>query len=74
MGISLILGAHLSRIIEVLNNNLYEKILSLGDFNVILTETIQKSEAIGASLTFDFDIILKRISPISKKNHLLLLI
>lgn len=61
-------GAHLSRIVEVLNNNLYGKTISLIDFNKILTETIQKSEVAGASLEFDFDIILKRIAPISKKE------
>ena len=61
-------GAHLSRIIEVLNDNLYGKTISILDFNKILDETIQRSETIGASLNFDFDIVLKRLSPISKKE------
>jgi len=60
-------GAHLSRIIEVLNENLYNKVIDLKDFNKILNETIMRSETIGAKLNFDFDIILKRLSPISKK-------
>ena len=61
-------GAHLSRIIEVLNDNLYGKTISLEDFNKILDQTTLRSETIGASLNFDFDIILKKLSPISKKE------
>ena len=61
-------GAHLSRIIEVLNDNLYKKVISLSDFNRILSETVNRSETIGAELTFDFDIILLRNAPVSKKE------
>lgn len=61
-------GAHLSRIIEVLNAYLYNKTLSLSDFNDIVNVTMNKSETIGVSLTVDFDIILKRITPISGKE------
>ena len=61
-------GAHLSRIIEVLNDNLYNQVISLEDFNRILDQTIIRSETVGATLGFNFDIILKRLSPISKKE------
>ncbi len=61
-------GAHLSRIIEVLNDYLCDKIISLEDINEIINTTIKRTETNNMSLTMDFDIILKRISPISKKN------
>ena len=61
-------GAHLSRIIEVLNNYLYNKTITLSDFNNIVKVTMEKSETIGVSLNIDFDIILKRITPISNKE------
>ncbi len=61
-------GAHLSRIITVLNNNIYGKTIRLEDFTNIIDETIKCSETIGASLGVDLDIILKRISPISEKE------
>ena len=61
-------GAHLSRIISVLNDSLYAKTVCLGDFNKILDETMKRSETIGATLKISFDIILKRLSPVSKKE------
>ena len=61
-------GAHLSRIIEVLNNYLYNKTITLSDFNDIVNVTMEKSETIGVSLNIDFDIILKRITPISNRE------
>lgn len=61
-------GAHLSRIIAVLNESLYAKTVSLEDFNKILDETMKRSETIGAALNINFDIILKRLSPVSKKE------
>ena len=61
-------GAHLSRIITVLNDYIYDKTLRLEDFNKIIDETIRQSETIGATLSVDFDIVLKRISPISKRD------
>ena len=60
-------GAHLSRIIEVLNDNLYGKVIKLEDVERIMNETIIRSETIGASLNFDFDIVLKRFAPVSHK-------
>ena len=61
-------GAHLSRIIEVLNENLYDKIISLNDFNKIMKATKERCQTIGVDLTISFDIILKRFAPISKKE------
>lgn len=61
-------GAHLSRIIEVLNESLYNKVITLSDFNKIVELTIQKSNTIGASININFDIIIKNITPISKKD------
>ena len=61
-------GAHLSRIIEVLNENLYHKTITLEDFGRIVEETKNRSKTIGASIEFDFDIILQRLAPVSKKE------
>ncbi len=60
-------GAHLSRIITVLNEYLYGKTIELKDFNYIVEETIRLSGTNGASLKISFDIILQRFAPISKK-------
>lgn len=61
-------GAHLSRIIEVLNTYLYNKTITLSDFDNIVNATMNRSETIGVSLSIDFDIIQKRITPISNKE------
>lgn len=61
-------GAHLSRIIEVLNDNIYGKKVSLADFNRIIDETIERSNTIGATINYDFDIIVKKSAPVSNKN------
>lgn len=61
-------GAHLSRIIEVLNDGLYGKKVGLTDFSKMVDETARRSETIGAALIFEFDIILKRKAPISNKD------
>lgn len=61
-------GAHLSRIIEVLNENLYNNVITLKDFNKIMNITKDRCETVGVELKISFDIILKRIAPISKKE------
>lgn len=61
-------GAHLSRIIEVLNTNLYDQTISLEDFDKIMSATKIRCETIGVDLTVSFDVILKRIAPVSMKE------
>lgn len=61
-------GAHLSRIIEVLNDYLYEKEITLVDINRITKETKIRSASLGVNLNMDFDIILERKTPISNKK------
>lgn len=61
-------GAHLSRIIEVLNDCLYEKEITLEDINKITKETKSRSATLGVDLNMAFDIILERITPVSNKK------
>ena len=61
-------GAHLSRIIEVLNDSLYDRIITLEEFKKIVRETKLRSNTIGAEINFDFDIILRSFAPVSGKQ------
>ena len=61
-------GAHLSRIIEVLNENLYNNIIELADFYEIMSTTKDRCETMGVDLKINFDIIIKRLAPVSKKD------
>lgn len=61
-------GAHLSRIIEVLNESLYNKVISFENFDQIMNFTMDRCETIGMDLVVCFDIILKRLAPVSKKD------
>lgn len=64
-------GAHLSRISEVINDSLINKNISLGDINDITKEVAERSETKGANLILSFDLINKRLTPISKKDSYL---
>ena len=57
-------GAHLSRIIEVLNDSLYDRIITLEEFKKIVRETKLRSNTIGAEINFE----AKEINPDNKKN------
>ena len=59
-------GAHLSRIIQSLNEHIYGKNIRIEDFDIIREDIIKRSETIGASLEFLFDIIIAKETPISK--------
>lgn len=61
-------GAHLSRIVEVLNDYLYGKEITLDDINKITEETKKRSVTFGVDLSMNFDIILERITPVSNKK------
>ena len=61
-------GAHLSRIVEVLNENLYSRVISLNDFDKIMVATKDRLQTIGVNLEISFDIIMKRFAPVSKKE------
>lgn len=64
-------GAHLSRISEVINDSLINKNISLGDINDITKEVAERSETKGANLILSFDLINKRLTPVSKKDSYL---
>ena len=64
-------GAHLSRISEVINDSLINKNISLGDINDITKEVAERSETKGANLILSFDLINKRLTPISRKDSYL---
>lgn len=61
-------GAHLSRIIEVLNERLYLKKLSLVDFENIVNDLSEKCESTGAYLELKFTMFTEKVTPISKLN------
>lgn len=64
-------GAHLSRISEVLNENLIDIDFEIKNINKITKEIINKSETIGANLDISFEIINKRKTPVSNKDSYL---
>ena len=58
----------MSRIVEVLNDYLYGKEITLDDINKITEETKKRSVTFGVDLSMNFDIILERITPVSNKK------
>lgn len=59
-------GAHLSRIVEILNTKFYNQVISLNDIKIILNEIIKKSETNESKINANFDIIISEETPISK--------
>ena len=60
-------GAHLSRIIEVLNDFFYNKVISIEDFSKILYYLSKKVESKNVKLETNFDIIIPTLSPKTSK-------
>ena len=60
-------GAHLSRIIEVLNDFFYNKVISIEDFSKILYYLSKKVESKNVKLETNFDIIIPNLSPKTSK-------
>lgn len=61
-------GAHLSRIIEVLNEYFANKILTIENFTEIIYKLSRKTEADNVNLTINFNAIMPTLSPITNKN------
>lgn len=61
-------GAHLSRIMEVLNECLSNKILTIEDFTEIMYKLSKKIEADNVNMALDFNAIIPSLSPITNRN------
>ena len=60
-------GAHLSRIITVLDEMVANKIVSIYDLNYILAKLSKELELNNANVKLSFDIVYPKLTPISKK-------
>lgn len=61
-------GAHLSRIVEVLNEYFANKILTIEDFTEIMYKLSKKIEADKVNLKLDFNAIIPSLSPVTNKE------
>lgn len=61
-------GAHLSRIVEVLNECFANKILTIENFTEIMYKLSRKIEANNVNLNFGFNAVIPSLSPVSNKN------
>lgn len=70
-GVSLksnIKGAHLSRIIEVLDELVANQLITIEYLNVILNELMCRLETDNANLSMKFNVVIPEISPITKRE------
>ena len=69
-GVSLksnIKGAHLSRIINVLDEMIANKVITIHHLNYVLEELVRQLELDNANISLSFGIVYPRITPVSKK-------
>lgn len=69
-GVSLgsnIKGAHLSRIVEVLDEMVANKVISINSLNYVLEELVKRLELNNANLSLSFGIVYPKITPISNR-------
>lgn len=69
-GVSLksnIKGAHLSRIINVLDEMIANKIVSIYDLNFVLEELVRQLELDNANILLSFNIVYPSVTPVSKR-------
>lgn len=69
-GVSLgsnIKGAHLSRIIEVLDEMVANKIISINNLNYVLEELVKRLELNNANLSLSFGIVYPKTTPVSNR-------
>lgn len=69
-GVSLqgnIKGAHLSRIVEVLDQMVANKVISIKNLNEILGELSNRLELNNANISMKFDIVYPKTTPVSKR-------
>lgn len=70
-GVSLksdIKGAHLSRIINVLDEMIANKIITLQNINDVLNELAKQLELNNANISLSFGIVYPKLTPVSKKT------
>lgn len=69
-GVSLgsnIKGAHLSRIVEVLDEMVANKVISINSLNYVLEELVKRLELNNANLSLFFGIVYPKITPVSNR-------
>lgn len=69
-GVSLgsnIKGAHLSRIVEVFDEMVANKVISINSLNYVLEELVKRLELNNANLSLSFGIVYPKITPISNR-------
>lgn len=69
-GVSLgcnIKGAHLSRIVEVLDEMVANKVISINSLNYVLEELVRRLELNNANLSLSFGIVYPKITPVSNR-------
>ena len=74
-GVSLgsnIKGAHLSRIVEVLDEMVANKVISINSLNYVLEELVKRLELNNANLSLSFGIVYPKITPVSNRITYLL--
>lgn len=64
-------GAHLSRIVETLDNMLTDNIITLDYIKEVLQELKEKLENDNANLSIKFDIVIPEITPITERKTFL---
>ncbi len=60
-------GAHLSRIVDVLDEMIANKILSISDLNSVLSELAKRLEIANVNLSLSFEMVYPKITPISNR-------
>ena len=69
-GVSLksnIKGAHLSRIIKVLDEMIANKVITIYSLNYVLEELAKQLELGNANISLSFEIVYPKITPVSKR-------
>lgn len=69
-GVSLgsnIKGAHLSRIVEVLDEMVANKVISINSLNYVLEELVKRLELNNANFSLSFGIVYPKITPVSNR-------
>ena len=60
-------GAHLSRIVEVLDEMVANRVISINSLNMVLEELVRRLELNNANLSLSFDIVYPKITPVSNR-------
>ena len=64
-------GTHMSRFIEILEEHILEKKISMDDFERLLGEIKEKLHAKSAYIEFDFRYFITKTAPVSKKKGIM---